>query len=49
MTWLLLIFALVGLPLVGLLDDLARRDLARTLSWAQAVLRDAEEETWLER
>jgi hypothetical protein len=39
MTWLLLAVLMVGLPLLGLLNDLARRDLARTLRVAEAVLR----------
>jgi hypothetical protein len=35
---------LLGLPLLSLLDDLARRDLARTLTAAQAALRKTEQE-----
>lgn len=39
MTWLLLAVLVVGLPLLGLLEDLGRRDLARTLAVAEAALR----------
>ena len=34
---------LVGLPLLSLLADLARRDLTRTLAEAQAALRRTEQ------
>jgi hypothetical protein len=43
MSWLVAVI-LVGLPLLSLLDDLARRDLARTLTAAKAALREAEQE-----
>ena len=43
MTWLMAVI-LVGVPLLSLLDDLARRDLARTLATAQAALRETEQE-----
>jgi hypothetical protein len=39
MTWLLLVVLVVGLPLLGLVADLTRRDLARTLAVAEAALR----------
>ncbi len=42
MTWLLLAVLVVGLPLLSWLEDLARRDLARTLSVAEAALRGEE-------
>jgi hypothetical protein len=43
MSWLVAV-VLVGLPLLSLLDDLARRDLAWTLTAAQAALRETEQE-----
>jgi hypothetical protein len=43
MSWLVAVI-LVGLPLLSLLHDLARRDLARTLTAAKAALREAEQE-----
>jgi hypothetical protein len=43
MNWLMAV-VLVGLPLLSLLDDLAHRDLARTLRTAQAALRKTEQE-----
>jgi hypothetical protein len=43
MSWLVAV-VLVGLPLLSLLDDLARHDLARTLTAAQAALRETEQE-----
>jgi hypothetical protein len=43
MSWLVAV-VLVGLPLLSLLDDLARRDLARTLTVAQAALCETEQE-----
>jgi hypothetical protein len=39
MTWLLLAVLVVGLPLLGLFQDLQARDLARTLTVAEAALR----------
>jgi hypothetical protein len=44
MSWLMAVI-LVGLPLLSLLDDLASRDLARTLKAAQAALREPEQES----
>jgi hypothetical protein len=43
MSWLLAVI-LVLLPLVSLLDDLARRDLIRTLTAAQTALRGEKQE-----
>jgi len=43
MIWLVAVI-LVGLPLLSLLDDLARRDLARTLAMARAALHETEQE-----
>jgi hypothetical protein len=43
MSWLLPVI-LIALPLLSLLDDLARRDLTRTLSAAQTALRGEEQE-----
>jgi hypothetical protein len=42
-SWLLVLI-LVGLPALSLLDDLARRDLTRTLTAAKAALRETEQE-----
>lgn len=41
MSWLLAVI-LVVLPLLSLLDDLARCDLTRTLTAAQTALRETE-------
>jgi hypothetical protein len=43
LSWLVVVI-LVGLPLLSLLADLARRDLARTLTAAQVALRGTEHE-----
>jgi hypothetical protein len=43
LSWLV-VMILVGLPLLSLLADLARRDVARTLTAAQAALRKTEQE-----
>lgn len=43
MTWLVVVI-LVGLPLLSLLHDLARLDLARTLAAAKVALREMEQE-----
>jgi hypothetical protein len=43
MSWLVAVIV-VALPLLSLLDDLAHRDLARTLAAVQAALRETEQE-----
>jgi len=43
MSWLVAVL-LLGLPLLSLVADLARRDLARTLTAAQAALHEHEME-----
>jgi hypothetical protein len=43
MSWLVAVIV-VGLPLLSLLNDLAHRDLVRTLTAARAALRETEQE-----
>lgn len=45
MTWLLLV-VLIGWPVLALIDDLNRRELARSLAAVMAALRDPEQEAF---